>query len=170
MEFVVRSPLSAAECTDRLSQGFEGPIPKLGAKVTDWNVYGTVKSNHVEATIAGLKVAPDGKKRRSLRPVLTADLNLEKGETVVRGRIESRYGGGQANGRNKMLGPVIVLGVSTWATLDLPTRWPILVCALAYLAVFAYGWLADRRLTPWRLEGELELLAWLEMRIDGTRD
>ena len=170
MEFVVRSPLSIADCTARLSSGFAGPIPKLGAKLTDWEVYGTADGEEVEATIAGVKVGPDGKTRRSLRPILIADLTREKGETVVRGEIASRYGRGQGNSRNGKIGYLIVLGVSAWATLELPTRWPILVGALLYLAVLAYFWLSDRRLTPFRLEGEAELLGWLETTIDGKRD
>jgi hypothetical protein len=170
LQFVVRSSLSIAECTARLSSGLKGPIPKLGAKIREWNVYGTADDDEVEATIVGLKVGADGKKRRSLRPVLTAGLSPEKGETVVRGEIVSRYGEGQGNSRSSKIGYVIVLGVSAWATLELPTRWPILVGALLYLVLLAYLWLADRRLTPFRLEGESELLGWLEKTIDGRRD
>jgi hypothetical protein len=169
LEFVVRSPLSIAECASRLAGGLEGPVPKHRSKVTEWNVYGTADGDKVEATILGVKVGSDGQARRSLRPELAADLTREKGKTVLRGDIVSRAVG-ETGGRNGRIGAMIVVGVSGWAILELGTRWPILAFSLLYLAVIGYFWLSDRRLTPWRLEGEAELLSWLEKTIDGKQD
>lgn len=169
MQFAVRSPLAPSECTSRLARALEGPIPKPGSKLTGWHVFGKVKPGHIEATIVGVKVGPDGKKRPSLWPLLQADLSQDRNETLVKGEVASRYGG-RSNPVNTYIAPVVIAACALWTVASLSTRWPILVFDLALAGMLAFSWLSRMRMSRLRHECESELCSWLERTVEGKRD
>jgi hypothetical protein len=169
LKFVVRSPLSREECAARLASAVEGPIPKLGTRLTGWHVFGQAKAAGFEATIVGVKVGPDGKKHPSLRPLVRAQLSPSKGGTVVSGGIASRGSDGQM--LVARLGAIAMAGlIALWAVASLSTRWPILAFDAFALTSVLLAWFTRRRFTGLRAEGEAELLAWVEKTIQGQRD
>lgn len=169
MQFVVRSPLTSSDCTSRLASALEGPVPSLKTAMTGWHVFGESESGHLEATLVGTKVEPDGRKLRSLRPVLKADLTKGTNETILTGQILNRYGARRGLA-NSALGPMVLAGVAVWALMSISTMWPLLILDAATSALVAYTWLARSGLIAIANANESELLSWLERTVDGKRD
>ena len=169
MHFVVRSPLSPTECRDRLSKQIEGPIPSLGNRLVGWHFFGRATPSYVEATIVGVKVGPDGRKRISPRPLLKAQIAKSGAGVVVTGDVTHRYDSGKSR-LNRVIAPLLIAGIGAWALLSLANRWPILAFDGLALAMVGFEWFTRRRFNALRREGESELLAWLERTIQGTRD
>jgi hypothetical protein len=169
LHFVVRSQLTPTECSSRLSSRFEGPIPKLGTRLVGWHVFGQAKAGRIEATIVGVKVTPDGRKRGSLRPLIRAQFSPAQRGTVVSGEIASRGSGGQPVFARLAAVAVAIL-IGAWTLVSLSTRWPILAFDVVGLSSVLLAWFIRMRFGPLRAEGETELLAWLEQTIDGKRD
>ena len=169
MHFVVRSALSPTECRDRFSKQFEGPIPSLGNRMDGWHFFGLATPSYVEATIVGVKVGSDGRKRISMRPLLKAQIAKGGGGVVVTGEVANRYDSGKSR-LNRIVAPVLIVGIAGWALLSLGNRWPILAFDGLALAVVGFEWFTRRRFNALRLEGQRELLVWLERTIDGKRD
>jgi hypothetical protein len=139
--------------------------------MTGWHVFGESESGHLEATLVGTKVEPDGRKVRSLRPVLKADLTKGENETILTGQILNRYGPKRGLA-NSSLGPIVLAGVAAWAVISIPPPllWPFLVLDAAVSALVAYTWLARSGLIAIANANDSELLAWLERTVDGKRD
>jgi hypothetical protein len=169
LQFVVRSPLSPTECRDRLSKSIEGPIPSLGSRLVGWHVFGRASASYVEASIIGVKVGPDGRKKPSMRPLLKAQMAKSGTGTVLTGDVANRYDSNMSR-LNRVVAPLVIAGIAVWTVLSLATRWPILAFDGLALAMVAFEWVTRKRFNAIRRECDAELMAWLERTIQGTRD
>jgi hypothetical protein len=169
MQFVVRSPLSVTECRDRLSKSIEGPIPSLGSRLVGWHIFGRASTSYVEASIVGVKVGPDGRKKPSMRPLLKAQIAKSGTGTVITGEVANRYDSNMSR-VNRVVAPLFIAGIAVWSLLSLATRWPILGFDFLALAMVAFEWFTRKRFNAIRRECDAELMAWLERTTKGTRD
>ena len=169
MQFVVHSPLPPSECRDRLTRAIEGPIPSFGSRLVGWHVFGRVTDGHVEATIVGVKVGADGRKRPSLRPLLRAELAKGENGTVVTGEVANRYDSRKTR-INRFLAPLAIAACALWAIASLSARWPILAFDGVALAMVGFEWFSRKRFSALRDECDSELLAWLERTVEGKQE
>ncbi|MGA3031217.1 MAG: hypothetical protein ABSE58_10900 [Candidatus Limnocylindrales bacterium] len=154
----------------RLMQAVEGPIGSLKPTSQGWHVLGNGAADSFEATIVGIAMAPDGRRRLATRPNLSAQLARNENGTVISGQIRPRYPTEREKLLNRYVVPPMLVVLTVLGVMN-PSGRPIFIGAIALsVGMFLAARASRRALGPSEEASEHALLAWLAQAVEGTPD